>query len=283
VIGGQVFDEFGEPAPGVPIRVGKALFADGRRRILPLGEGPRSDDEGRFRVANLRPGRYYVWASPDSGAPDVPVIGETPMVHVKTFAPGSQDPETARVIELGAGEHNLSVDITLARGRPSNVSGVLTAADGAPLPGAMIQLNVYEGSATSQSMYGLRMAATDSEGRFFFRNVSPGSYVLMSYSTKYQDRLIAQAPIEVRDVDISDLALRQTVRALKVKFVSEETGQVQQGDQPWIVLVPDGPGPPVSQIEPIRNGVASMGNIPPGRYWLKAASLGERIRQVLTG
>jgi hypothetical protein len=72
------------------------------------------------------------------------------------------------------------------------------------------------------------------------------------------------------------------VTRLKVRFVSEETGQVQQGDQwPWIVLVPDGPGPPAFQTDPIQNGVAPMGNVPPGRYWLKAANLGGKVRQVL--
>jgi hypothetical protein len=81
VIGGRVIDESGEPVEGMPVLVGRLVFLEGRRQVAPVG-GPMqrlvTDDEGRFRVPNLRAGRYVVWAEPRDRQPSELVEGPAP-------------------------------------------------------------------------------------------------------------------------------------------------------------------------------------------------------------
>lgn len=59
-VSGVVRDEAGEPAVGVSVRVLRRTFAGGRERLQALGSAT-TDDRGVYRLANLTPGRYYVF------------------------------------------------------------------------------------------------------------------------------------------------------------------------------------------------------------------------------
>ena len=67
VIGGHVFDERGDPAPGVRVRVLRFQYVQGERRMAPAGAS-QTDDQGAFRVWGLNPGDYYL----DAQAPRTP-------------------------------------------------------------------------------------------------------------------------------------------------------------------------------------------------------------------
>lgn len=62
-ISGVVFDEAGEPAVGAEVRALRVTMAGGRRVVAPAGPPQAmTDDRGMYRLANLRPGQYYVLA-----------------------------------------------------------------------------------------------------------------------------------------------------------------------------------------------------------------------------
>ena len=59
VIAGHVYDETGDPMPGVMVRVLRYQYQQGDRRLAPAGTA-QTDDQGQYRVWGLMPGDYYV-------------------------------------------------------------------------------------------------------------------------------------------------------------------------------------------------------------------------------
>jgi hypothetical protein len=59
VIAGHVFDETGDPMPGVLVRVLRYQYQQGDKRLAPAGTA-QTDDQGQYRVWGLMPGDYYV-------------------------------------------------------------------------------------------------------------------------------------------------------------------------------------------------------------------------------
>jgi protocatechuate 3,4-dioxygenase beta subunit len=59
VMSGHVFDETGEAAPGIMVRVLRYQYIQGDRRLVTAGTS-QTDDRGQYRVWGLMPGDYYV-------------------------------------------------------------------------------------------------------------------------------------------------------------------------------------------------------------------------------
>lgn len=59
VIAGHVYDETGDPMPGVLVRVLRYQYQQGDKRLTPAGTA-QTDDQGQYRVWGLMPGDYYV-------------------------------------------------------------------------------------------------------------------------------------------------------------------------------------------------------------------------------
>jgi carboxypeptidase family protein len=59
VIAGHVYDETGDPMPGVLVRVLRYQYQQGDKRLAPAGTA-QTDDQGQYRVWGLTPGDYYV-------------------------------------------------------------------------------------------------------------------------------------------------------------------------------------------------------------------------------
>src|SRR6516225_47805 len=68
VVAGHVYDETGDPMPGVMVRIMRYQYQQGERRLTPAGNG-QTDDKGLYRVWGLMPGEYYVNAVARGGGP----------------------------------------------------------------------------------------------------------------------------------------------------------------------------------------------------------------------
>ena len=74
VIAGHVFDEDGDPTPGMVVRVLRYQSQQGDRRLVSAGTS-QTDDRGQYRVWGLMPGDYYIEAQARINVPGLPAVG----------------------------------------------------------------------------------------------------------------------------------------------------------------------------------------------------------------
>ena len=69
VVTGRVFDEVGDPMPGIAVRALRYQYVQGARQLVPAGLG-QSDDRGEYRIWGLNPGEYFVSAVAPPNLPE---------------------------------------------------------------------------------------------------------------------------------------------------------------------------------------------------------------------
>lgn len=130
-IAGQAVDENGEPIEGLPVELVYEAAEQGRR-ILREHDRTTTNEEGRFRFANLSSGRYFVVAGPsEEVASRNDARGHTALGYPVEFYGGGSDYSTASPIDLTAGKH-LDLDMRLALEPFFHVTGTIS---GNPLSG----------------------------------------------------------------------------------------------------------------------------------------------------
>jgi 5-hydroxyisourate hydrolase-like protein (transthyretin family) len=170
----RVFDEFGDPAPGVVVRVTQKLAALGVSRFLPDVAGAfrstgATDDRGWFRATGLFPGDYYVIAIPE------PFERSSPGFRT-TYFPGVTTAEAAQAVHIVAGIDALNSTFNLAAARTETISGVATDADGRPVLNPLIVLLPID-NGELRLMASVRATASP-DGTFSFRDLPEGNYVV---------------------------------------------------------------------------------------------------------
>jgi hypothetical protein len=208
VISGTVRDERGEPVVGVIVRALARIRVAGRDDLA-AGPITVTDDQGRYRIPGLLPGRYIVQVpSPQMSVPggtrintaatNVPegaidvddtsrlVIGRFPlpppalngraMAYTVAFHPNASSPGEASTVDIKFGDDRPAVDLSLTPVPAVRVAGVvegppeaLTSLTLRLLPIGMENLGLGAEVAT---------ASVGPNGTFTFLNVPAGSYVL---------------------------------------------------------------------------------------------------------
>lgn len=174
IIYGEVKNANGLPLEGVTVRAQRWQVENGQKRLVPDGNAV-TDDEGSFRLAELKPGRYYVsfpstnnggWSTTYQLSPKRPVEeGYGPQYY-----PGVPDLESATAIEIRAGAQ-VHITQTLGRQRLFEVSGVVRGAD--PESGFNLWLMNSTGDTVQRSV---RM--NPKTGQFQIPGIPAGSYLL---------------------------------------------------------------------------------------------------------
>jgi len=199
VIAGHVFDESGDPSPGIAVRVWRYQYAQGVRQLVPVGMA-LTDDRGEYRVWGLNPGVYYVSAVPrDANVPrsggrppdgggrgavgGQPVGGGTATLspdddrqeesgYAPTYYPGVDSVELARPVSVALAVEVPSIDFSLLLVRTSTITGRVAGPDGRPVQRGLVTLSL-EG-AGGRSASGMRLGARLVDGAFTIAQVPPG-------------------------------------------------------------------------------------------------------------
>jgi protocatechuate 3,4-dioxygenase beta subunit len=208
VISGHVVDDLGEPAASVRLQAFRLQYASGRRQLAPTGTFAMTDDLGRYRLAGLPPGIYYVGSGATlwGGSPE-----DRGISFGDTYYPGTLRPADAQPVPLRLGQERPGVDFGLQTVRLASLSGVVIDSAGAPVANSSVSmLQQRQGPTVATVMSISDVARTTGDGRFTVRNIAPGDYSLYSIGSAPRLEVATErgsVPVSVAGEDIDGLVI----------------------------------------------------------------------------
>lgn len=183
-ISGHVLDDDGDPVQGAGIQVLRFSYASGHRQLMPVAGGS-SNDRGEYRAYGLPAGRYFLMATlrgipmshpPEPGA----LIPEMQEPFAALYYPGVLDFSSAAEVTLPEGGDLTDADFHLQRVRAVTVRGRLFSPV-EDLAGSQVQVVLAHNDGNTASSIDRASGTIDhATGRFEFRGVAPGSYMIVA-------------------------------------------------------------------------------------------------------
>ncbi len=256
LITGRVFDETGDPISGVRVFAMRSVYFEGRRRLVPIANGPltTTDDAGQYRILGLAPGTYFVMAdlretwTVSAGGVDQ-VIGYAP-----TYFPGTASLTDAMRVAVGIGQEVSNTDFGLVPGRAVTVSGLAVDSQGRPLAGRQVNLaQEWRGPGFAMVMQGGGGTAVAPDGTFTIKSVAPGPYTLMVRTTVDIGGVSVQegasTPIVVNDVDLDNVMLQTSSGWSLSGQITTDTGAAPAVPRDRVRITP----------RPVTTGLSPLG------------------------
>ncbi len=187
VISGRLSDETGDAFAGVAVYAMQTQFFQGRRSLVPISMGGRSDDAGQYRLVGLSPGDYVVMATiRETWTTD----GKEKQVfaYAPSYFPGTASAADATRVKVGIGQEVGGIDMSLQPMRAANVSGTALASDGTPLSGGNIGLSQEIVGPSGGSFMGMGGTTIAADGSWKLREVPPGEFQLTARSAGNRDK-----------------------------------------------------------------------------------------------
>ena len=190
VISGHVENPEGEPVGGIPVRLRFSQIMNGRRIWQQFGHR-QTDEDGNFRIADLRPGTYYIEAGPNNRARPIGEqqsdTGKFEVVPAQ-YCPGVREMSAATPVRLAPGQH-ATVDFDVKRVPAYRISGMIAGATDS----GGLYLSDLDGDHVD---VGVRFDRRT--GRFQAFPIPAGSYHLRFNGRSAEgEQLFADVPIQV--------------------------------------------------------------------------------------
>jgi Carboxypeptidase regulatory-like domain len=300
VVAGRVFDETGDPMPGVVVRVMRYQYSQGERQLVPAGT-VQTDDQGTFRAWGLNPGDYYVSAVSSNfdfgpggrGGPgggfggrgggrggtaagrfaDSSSDDETVKAYAPTYYPGVGSISEARPVRVAVGQELLDVDFSLLLVRTARVSGLVTNSDGTPTSSGQMDLMPDGSSTRGRGQTGANFRSRiEWDGGFAIANVPPGRYTLRARGDDTETPQYATQPLTVASVDVSDVTVVLYPGASINGTVTFEGSPAPEPNQIRITA-PSAEnaltaGNPNARVE--KDGHFALDGVPAGLHWIRS-------------
>jgi hypothetical protein len=270
VISGRLRDVNGAAAANVPVRALELWYPYG----IPMLAGALSvqtDDTGQFRLFGLRPGQYFVAA--------------TPAVSTGTFTtfhPGSLEWTTAIPINLSAGQEVSSMDFSLQTARTVTVSGEVTELGSPATPRSLTVRLFRQPPVPGLAFEGTFPVVDGRKTAFELRGVPPGTYRLHANTAANFRNTTA---VEVRDRDVTGIQLDLRMNVTVTGRVTVDGTTLPENAGARISLAafdPDGKILVEGSTEPrgltiAPDGKFSVPDRPWGRYAIRVIGLGPDV------
>ncbi|HLY16966.1 MAG TPA: carboxypeptidase-like regulatory domain-containing protein [Bryobacteraceae bacterium] len=273
-IAGKVVNQEGAAVRGCNVTAVPAGFEKTRRGPLAGAGGTATNDTGDYRISNLAPGNYYVFAHCQTELPAAHALlprGDPRTPH-ETYLPqfygGGLDPAAGK-LSLPAGANLDSVDFQVVRAPAFTLRGSVAGGDQEVLAaGVNIMLLPANRLLRNLMSFG---AATDAQNHTFeIPAVVPGSYVLFAFAIQNGRQLTAQRIMQVGasqpdplEISISSGAELQG----SVQFDCDDHPPFENGQ---VMVSPLDAPPYVSQVatQIDRDGAFTLAGVPSGRWRL---------------
>lgn len=314
VIAGYVYDEIGDPMPGIMVRLMRFQYAQGVRQLVPAGGG-QTDDRGAYRVWGLNPGEYYVSAvAPifNMGGRGIPVPagrggrggrggpaaaalaarglvpeapGDIDIGYAPTYYPGVPSVFEATPVTVGLGAEVLDITFNVLLVRTTEISGRATNTDGTPVTSGHI--NLTPDGAMSRAVPGFSFSSRIRwDGFFSIANVPPGRYIIRARGSDDVAPQYAAVPVTVAGDDLTDVVVVLAPGATLSGTVSFQTTQsIVPPDLSQVRIVTQPAADAFGQNVNARvenDGRFTLDGIPIGPYWIRAnAPRGWTLKSVI--
>jgi len=212
-ITGRVMDEDGQHLPNVDVRV---YQTSGRNRKGQLGAvgGASTNDLGEYRVFDLAPGRYYARANYQARKDVMGIKPSSSQSSKESYPPtfylNTADPLKAAAIIVNAGDEIPSVDFLLKPVHVVTVRGKVFNTIASRADGNLIVTLVSRGMV-GNDLPSENAEVWNKEGRFEFRDVFPGSYIIGALWSVNQEHHSTRREVEVGNADVEGINLTITL------------------------------------------------------------------------
>lgn len=214
-IEGHVLDAARLPLAGVTVELARMRrTADKGMLIMPMGterRTGRTDDAGHYRIAGLRPGDYYVFATtgPLGVVPtDGPTPGDNAMGYVRTYFPGTDRATLAQPIRVEVSRSAFDVTFALRAEKMARLSGIVSDEAGRPVADARVMLiRTEDGGISTEDT---ATATSDAGGAFTYDAVPAGTFQIQALATG----AFGSTPISISGLEPAVNGVAVTVRTL---------------------------------------------------------------------
>lgn len=279
VIAGKVVDNDGEPVAKALVVAMNNVYAAGRRIRLPAGTLPvMSNDLGEYRIAQLPPGKFIVCAvlfsslQPQLDQKDVKTGVEEALTN--TCFPSVANMSEASPIEIKDSTEVPGIDIRMNKVKTVTFQGEIQGVPPGTSSVTFLSL-VPKDAGPMGRVVGPRALLQGADGKFTFKNVPPGSYILQTLPTG-----LGNIPYVVKSsIEIGEQALEtvnvQAATPFEVKghMNAEPSPDLKLSSVKIIATPSDDIVATFAMSSSADNGDFVLGNLVPGRYRLTFTGL----------